>query len=260
MIKFRSSASAPGGLGLSGIAIAAVVSCALLAPTASAVPMGTLQLATDGQQVTVGLYLIDWHPLGPPSGSFVVGNGTTLTCTGAGCSPVGGQSGTILDLDAGPPPNPAFPVMNFMTFASQPGLRFDLNSIGPGAPNTDCSTVDSAGETCSPFAGSPFVLLWVGPTSTAVILSAQGTATDSTGTSNWAGSFSTNISDRNPFQIQQFFGCTPGQGPASCTNQAGTLNSTYAGDFTATIIPEPTTWLTLGGSLIALGLVRRRRR
>jgi len=147
-----------------------------------------------------------------------------------------------------------------MTFASQPQLHFDLGSIGPGSANTNCATVDQAGETCSPFVGSPFILLYVNATTTTVILGAQGTATDATGTSNWAGSFSTNISTMNPLQIQQFFGCVAGQGPQACTNQQGTLSSTYSGDFTATIIPEPATWLTLGGSLIALGLVRRRRR
>ena len=225
---------------------------------ASAVPLGLLRIDSGTGLVTVGINFIDWSPpvspCGATNGSFVVGGGTTLTS--AAGTPTVGSTGLIVDLNPGNP----LPVSNFMTFASAPGLAFDLLAVGPGSANTNCAGLPVGGS-CSIFAGSPVLLISTG-TGTAVALSATGIARDGTTNSNWAGNFTTQITGSSPQSIQSLFGCAPGQPGTSCTNPTATLTSTYSGEFLATAasVPEPASLSLLGFGLLSLAFYRRQRR
>lgn len=224
---------------LTGMMVAGALTVA--ATTVSAAPIGNINLAnTGGGGVRVTATTIDWTPLGP-GGDMVTGFGTNLTydfgVLGAGVS------GTILDL-------PPVPVNNFMTFAGHPSLAFNLAGIGPGSANLNCATVTAAGQSCSVFAGSPFVLTYLSPVSTTVSLAAFGLATDATGASNWTGSFSTQV-NMSAEQIQNFF----------LSNPNAFIDSTYSGSFIAdfTPVPEPMS-LGLLGLVLGAGAALRRRR
>ena len=222
---------------------------------ASAIPLGLLRMDSGAGFVTVGINFIDWSPpTGGPNGSFVVGGGTTLTS--ASGTPAVGSTGFIVDLTPLNPP----PVSNFMTFAANPGLAFDLLAVGPGSANTNCAGLPVGGS-CSIFAGSPIILTFTG-TGTAVALSASGIARDGTTNSNWIGNFTTQITGSSPQAIQALFGCTPGQPGTSCTNPTATATSTYSGEFvvTAASVPEPASLSLIGFGLLSLAFYRRQRR
>lgn len=230
----------------------AVLSFALAAP-AYATPVGQFTLSDISSGVSVGLTFIDWQPAGGGTGTFQIGGSTTLTYTGGTLS--AGETGVVKDLIQ----PVSFPVADFFTFDQDPLLSFDLAGLGPGVSNTDCATLTN-GQSCSPFVGSPFILTKVG-TQSIVSLAGFGTATDGTGTSNWIGSWSTQISTMTPAQIQAFFGCVPGQGVTSCTAFGTTkaISSTYSGEFNATV-PEPATLAIFGLGLLGTGYRARRRR
>ena len=232
----------------------AVLSVAIAAP-AQAAPVGIFTISDVASGVTVGLTFIDWEPAGGGTGTFEVGGGTTLTSDAGDLQ--AGDIGTVKDLDAGT----SLPLDDFFTFAAYPGLTFTLTSLGPGAENSDCSTVDSNGESCSPFEGSVFVLTYLNG-NTFVSLAGEGTATDGNGLSFWEGGWSTQLSTMSPLEVQQFFGCTPEVGIEGCTNFEGSIFSTYSGEFNVEIIPvpEPTMLALLGLGLLGTGYRARRRR
>jgi hypothetical protein len=216
--------------------------------------VGQLQVSSGGGQVVVTQTTIDWQPpVGPGNDGPIQVGGTTATLfygPGSATPLAPGTLGRIQDLPGGG--------AGFMTFVTAPfgGPVFDLSGFGMGSADVDCSDDNTPGDSCSPFAGSSFILTFnepaPGAVSTSVSLSAFGIATDSTGQiSNWFGTFTTQIVGRTPSQIQ--------------TNimGGGSETSTYSGEFTARIsdIPEPGTMslLLMGGGLMALAARRRAR-
>ena len=220
--------------------------------SAWATPVGTLSLASS-TAVTIGLMSIDWGSNGPPNGPFVVGTNSDIVSSNG--NPRNPEVGTILDLLTG-----GLPAPNFLTFAAQPGLHFDLLTLGPGAANTNCAAAVNIGDTCSPWVGAPYVLTRIGATGTTLTLSLAGLAVDSTGSSPFSGVFSASMSTLTPLQFQQAFGCQTGQVAGSCTSPNATIESTYAGELTAVIlpVPEPGTAALLGSGLLVLGWLARR--
>jgi len=236
------------------IATAAVVGCGLFfsTGTASAEVVGLLVL--NGGQVTVNATTLSWV------GTAITAGSTTLTY-GAGI-PVGSPVNvTLLGLPA------ATPLDSFMTFQGIPGLDFTLDVIGPGSGNTDCSAAGllaNSGD-CSAFAGSPIVLSQAG-TDVEASLALSGTASDGTlPGSTWAGAFDETVNAAQigltgtltPALLQAYFG-----GPSSPNSNS--ITTSYSGTFSAVVsaVPEPTTigMSLLGGSLILLAGIRRRRR
>ncbi|MBI4903068.1 MAG: hypothetical protein HY820_05495 [Acidobacteria bacterium] len=189
---------------------------------------------------------IVWTPNGtiPNTGCFITGGSTNLAYSGGVVG--AGVSGDIRNLTAGDP----FPILDFMSIpAHVPGpvvLSFDLSALGPGVANTNCAGL-LVGETCSPFAGSPFVLQLLAGNQTGVTLTAAGTVLDAGVLSNWIGSYHTTLSTQTPGQVQAIIGA------------GGSVASTYGGDFTLTVIPElgSVSMTLLGLSLVALGRYRR---
>jgi len=233
--------------------LAIVATVVFFASTASATPLGAIRFDGGTGGVTVGINFIDWTPPADgTTGTFVVSSGTTLTS--ALGTPAVGSTGTLLDLTGGT----VLPLANFMTFATIPGLSFDLGFVGPGSANTNCGGLGIGGS-CSIFLGSPVILTATG-TGTSVALSVGGTARDGTTPSNWTGNFTTQITGTSPGQIQSLFGCVPGGTGAACTNPGATVSSTYSGDLLATAIPtpEPTSIILLGSGLLGLALIRRK--
>jgi PEP-CTERM motif len=225
-------------LGLFSLAVVA-----LCAPSASASIIGHLSVGNcAGGGVTVSFSVIDWSP-GSPVACLQSGIGTNLTSTVSGPL-VPPLLGTINDL----PPNGG--IFGFMTFGT---LLFDLaapNGFGPPvAP--ECSVNPAVGNSCSiVFMGmqSPFILTTTA-TGTSVTLLAHGTIVDPAGgpVSNWNGAFTTQINGQTPSQIR-----------TTVTAPGGSISSTFSGEFDV-VVPEPMTMALIGGGLIALAAIKRRK-
>jgi hypothetical protein len=229
-----------------------IAACAGLAflsfmTAASGAVMGHLDLANcAGGGVTVNATTIDWTlPVGGGNGCIQTGAGTNVTYSGGGPL-LPGVTGTILDLTFG-----GGTVLDFMTFAGNPNLHFDLTALGPGVSNTTCAGVLNPNlPSCSAVAGSPFILTPTA-TGTAITLSAIGIGRDASGpNSNFLGAFTTQIAGVTPLSIQTTIG------------GGGSISSTQSGDFTITVIPEPSTitMAGLGGLFVALFASRRKSR
>lgn len=211
-------------------------------PTASAIAVGPFNEANcPGGEVTVSETSIVWATVGLVPGCIDTGAGTAVTYSGGTLG--SGVTGSILALTAGGPS----PVNDFMTFQGTT-LDFVLTAfVTPSTTNgTNCSTTTS-GQTCVVFAGSPFLLTNLGLAGTQISLSAEGTVTDGLVTSDWYGSFSTQLNIA-PASIQ------------STEQGGGSISSTEAGQFTAYATPEPASWTMIGGGLIALAMAAKRRK
>jgi hypothetical protein len=232
-------------------AFLALATLTLVSATALAVPVtGELNIAGS---VAVSGTLIDWLPSGTGVGTFSVDPFTQSGSFGA----LAGTTGSSRDLNSGTDPvgvpynpGPVFTVPAFLTFAADPNILFHLQYIFPGVySSADCGLAAAAGQTCTPFAGSPFNLSNTTATSSTATFQVSGviqnTATNEF--SNFTGTYSTQFVNQNFQQLLAIIGA------------GGSVQATYSANFIATVVPEPATiWLTLG-SLGALAFVRRKR-
>ena len=274
---------------------AVLVACSAMA---SATIIGSLSIVnTNPGGVVVWASRTDWEPpandphtTAPGTGTFSVSCLSTcmsgdITDLSYQATPVGpqlsltpGEPGVVKDIDISMAPLLSFSPSNpnpgatgvdmFITISGTP-IDLRLITLGPSAATTDCHTVSTTGQTCSPTitvpvgqpgAGatfvSPFILTYNGidPTTgkprTGVQLAVGGTATDaSSHVSTWTGAFTTQVA-LTPAQIQDMI------------NSDKSISSSYSGTFTASFnpVPEPqTTALVLGGLLVLLGRFGMRR-
>jgi len=220
-----------------------VTALALIIPgLVSAAPFGTLTTtACSGQGVTVTFTTIDWLPAGNGTGCINTVTPTDISYVGGGpLTP--GVEGLIADLTG------ALPVIDFMTFTGHPLLHFDLTSVGPGVANTVCAdTFNPSDPVCSIVPGSPFVLR-PGAGGATVTLAAFGTARDASNIgSTWIGTFSVDFAGETPDDVADRFLAN------------GSITTGHSGSFVLTPIPEPMSFVLIGGGLVGLVLVRRRR-
>jgi hypothetical protein len=220
-----------------------MLACVSFVTPASASVMGILTEAScAGGGVTVSSTTIIFSPIGTlaNTGCIDTGINTNLTFSGGGTL-LPGAIGNILDLSIVNP----FPFDQFMTFAGKP-LDFVLTGLGPGVANTNCALTDAGGINCSVAAGSPFILSNAGPGNTGVALKAFGTITDNGVTSNWNGSFTTQLT-QSAVSIQ------------NTETTGGSIGSSQSAQFTVTVagVPEPSS-IFLGSLGIVMLLVGTR--
>ena len=217
----------------------AVLASACFAPSASASVIGHLTFVNcDGGGVTVTITTVTWLPPATVgTGCIAAGFETNVTFAGAPGAISPAEHGTINDLA---------PLSGNTGFISFPGVTFDAGLIGPGVSNLACSAVMATGPACSVLLNSPFILT-PGAAGTVITLGVSGLANDaSSHNSPWSGIFSTQIANETPKQIQDAF------------NAAGSFTATYSFDGNVGI-PEPVSLALIGGGLVALAGLKRRK-
>jgi hypothetical protein len=215
----------------------AVLASACFAPSASASVIGHLTFANcDGGGVTVTITTVTWLPLANVgTGCIAAGLGTNVTFDSGSIAPA--DHGTVNNLA------PLSGNTGFLTFT---GVTFDAELIGPGVTNLACSAAMAPGPSCSVLLNSPFILT-PGDAGTVITLGVSGLANDASSTNSpWNGIFSTQIANETPKQIQDAF------------NAAGSFTATYSFDGNVGI-PEPVSLALIGGGLVALAGLKRRK-
>jgi hypothetical protein len=227
----------------------AVLVLATLPPSASASVVGHLVVGTCAAgDVVVSTNLINWQPdVSGLAACLLVGGGTNVTSVGDGhllAPPAYTGTATINDLTIPTSGGEA----GFMSFVGAGiNMHFDLTGIGPGSA-TLCTSTMTNGQSCSVSSVSPF-LLTVNNGGTSVSLSAHGTIADTSGPlSFWGGAFTTQINGVLPFAIQ------------TTINGGGSIQSSFSGEFDVTSTPEPVSLALIGGGLLALAVIKRRKR
>jgi len=233
----------------------AVLALATLPPAASASVIGHLVVgicANGG--VTVDATTIDWAP-GSPAACLQLGLGTNITSVGDGTLTGASSPGTINDLNLAFPGAATSGFMSFVDSVAGVNLLFNLAPVGGFGPGSlvACAVDPGLNNSCS-VPGSPFILTQTvsnsGVVGTSVTLDAHGTILDigDGSTSFWSGSFTTQINTMDPAAIQaQIVG-------------GGAIVSSFSGEFDVTNVPEPVSMSLIGGGLIALAAIRRRKR
>lgn len=220
-----------------GVFAMVAVASLLFVPPASASVIGTLDVANCANgAVNVTLTTIDWI-LPVDAGNGCVQNNTGIFYGPTASKPLPSGLGLILDLPGGP--------ANFMVFTNGTDIvSFDLGGLGPGVANTVCTV-----SPCSVTSTSPFILM-ANATGTSVTLTAFGLARDNLSAALpndiWSGAFTTQVAGQTPAQIQ------------ATILGGGTIHSTWSGEFIVSI-PEPVSMSLIGGGLMALAWLRRRR-
>ena len=233
----------------------AVLALATSPQSASASVIGHLVVGIcGGGGVTVSATTIDWAP-GSPAACLQLGLGTNITSVGDGTLTGASSPGTINDLNLAFPGAATAGFMSFVDTVAGVNLLFNLAPVGGFGPGSlvNCNVNPGVNNSCS-VPGSPFILTETvsnsGVIGTSVTLDAHGTILDigDGTTSFWSGSFTTQINTMAPAAIQtQIVG-------------GGAIVSSFSGEFDVTNVPEPVSMSLIGGGLIALAAIRRRKR
>jgi hypothetical protein len=181
-----------------------------------------------------------------PSCGVTAGNaGVFLASGGSGSfapeNPFPGQLGTILDITDVPgsatytffPPGVPVTIDHFLTLSVQPTYNFQANMIVAGG--------------CSSVAAGPFCLTQNGP-NVSVTMTILGTVFDNSG---GMAPFSDVITG-------QFNNTTIAAVIAGATSSSGIYSNTWSGS--VVVAPEPGTLGLMGGALVGLSLLLRRRK
>jgi hypothetical protein len=242
---------------------AGALALGLSAVPAAAAPITGILNITGAASVTATT--IDWIPIGGGSGTFDITFPGTQYFADI-YQPVSGvNTGTSLDLPAGP-----FPVTNFLNSFTTPFPQYDDLSftlegftlpVVPVCGTADATGVagDNPGESCVAFAGSPFTLtMGDNGVSTDIHFNVFGSFVDPTfgdngSLNNATGLYTSNIANMTPLQIQTQIG------------GGGAVDASYSAQFiaeavseTGRSVPEPVTLSLLGLGLTASGYRLRR--